>query len=122
MQEDDEIDLKKICLHLLPVPRNVQGRSFAPLFCNEAYKPREYVYSEYDFCHSVFTQDNRYVGKSPILMVRTNQWKLNYLSWGRSELFDLEKDPNEFTNVIDELENALIVRELTEIAERMHSL
>ena len=45
-----------------------------------------------------------------------------HLSWGRTELFDLEKDPNEFTNVIDELENAWIVRELTEIAERMHSL
>ena len=120
----EHIDLYPTLAELcdLPVPRNVQGRSFAPLFCNEAYKPREYVYSEYDFCHSVFTQDNRYVGKSPILMVRTNQWKLNYLSWGRSELFDLEKDPNEFTNVIDELENAWIVRELTEIAERMHSL
>jgi len=106
----------------LPAPKNIQGRSFAPLLCNETYEPREYVYSEYDFCHSVFTQDDRYVGKPPILMVRTDRWKLNCLSWARSEFFDLEKDPNEFTNVVDELGNAWIVRKLTEIAERMYSL
>ena len=52
-----------------------------PLFDNRTYQPREYAYSEYDFCHGVFTRDNRYVGNPPILMVRTDRWKLNYLSW-----------------------------------------
>ena len=35
-------------------------------------------------------------------MLRTDRWKLNYLSWGRSELFNLENDPGEFENVIDD--------------------
>jgi choline-sulfatase len=106
----------------LPEPENIQGHSFAPLLQNESYEPREYAYSEYDFCHGVFTQDNRYVGKPPILMVRTDRWKLNHLSWERSELFDLKNDPNEFTNVIDDPGNAGIVKELTAIAERTYAL
>ena len=49
-------------------------------------------------------------------MVRTDRWKLNYLSWERCELFDMEKDPGEFRNVIDDPGNAGIVKELTRIA------
>ena len=64
----------------------------------------------------MFTADDRFVGKPPILMVRTGKWKLNYLSWERSELFDLESDPAEFHNVIDDPGNAGIVKELTRIA------
>ena len=67
------------------------------------------------------TQDNRYVGKPPILMVRTDRWKLNHLSWARSELFDLKNDPGKFHNVIDDSGNAGIVKELTAIANRMYS-
>ena len=60
------------------------------------------------------------MGKPPILMVRTDRWKLNYLSWARSELFDLENDPNEFRNVIDDPANTSIARELTDIAKQMY--
>jgi hypothetical protein len=67
----------------------------------------------------VFTRDNRYVGKPPILMVRTDRWKLNYLSWSRSELFDLHNDPHKLRNRIDDSANAGIVKELTAIARRM---
>ena len=49
-------------------------------------------------------------------MVRTGKWKLNYLSWERSELFDLKNDPGEFRNAIDDSGNAGIVKELTRIA------
>ena len=120
----EHIDLYPTLAELcgLPTPENIQGRSFAPLLRNESYEPREYAYSEYDFCHSVFTRDNRYVGKPPILMVRTDRWKLNYLSWEKSELFNLEDDPNEFKNVIDKPANADVVKELTAIAERMYAL
>jgi hypothetical protein len=55
-------------------------------------------------------------------MVRTEKWKLNSLSWGRSELFDLEKDPGEFHNSIDESGNAGVVKELTAIARRMFAV
>jgi choline-sulfatase len=101
-------------------PKTIAGRSFAPLLTNLRYSPREFAYSEYYFCHNVFTRDNRYVGKPPILMVRTEEWKFNYLSWGRSELFDLRRDPGEFNNVIDETRNAGVAKELRAIAERLY--
>lgn len=119
----EQIDLYPTLAELceLPKPENIQGRSFASLLRNEAYEPREYAYSEYHFVHRDFTRDDRYVGKPPMLMVRTDQWKLNYLSWERSELYDLWNDPKEFTNVIDEPANADIAKELTDIAKRMYA-
>ena len=101
----------------LDVPAGIDGQSFAPLVMGGRHTPREWAYSEYYFCHRVFTADDRFVGKPPILMVRTDRWKLNYLSWERSELFDVQNDPGEHRNVIDEPGNSGIVRELTKIAE-----
>ncbi|MBK5291304.1 MAG: sulfatase-like hydrolase/transferase [Acidobacteriia bacterium] len=109
--------LAELCGHA--VPRGIHGRSVAGLVLNRRYAQREFAYSEYYFCHRVFTRDDRYVGKPPILMVRTAKWKLNYLSWGRSELFDLRKDPGEFRNCIDDRGNAGVAKELIAIARRM---
>jgi arylsulfatase A-like enzyme len=111
--------LAELCGHT--APKGLPGRSFAPLIQNRRYQPREFAYSEYYFCRSVFTRDDRYVGKPPILMVRTDKWKLNYLSWDRSELFDLGNDPQESQNRIDDPGNAPIAAELTKIAQRMFS-
>ena len=97
-------------------PAGIDGRSFAASVRGQRHDAREFAYSEYYFCRRVFTADDRFVGKPPILMVRTGKWKLNYLSWERSELFDLESDPAEFHNVIDDPGNAGIVKELTRIA------
>ncbi|MBK7928480.1 MAG: sulfatase-like hydrolase/transferase [Bryobacterales bacterium] len=109
--------LAGLCGHT--APKNLPGRTFAPLLRNRRYSQREFAYSEYYFCHNVFTRDDRYVGKPPILMVRTDRWKLNFLDWGRSELFDLQSDPGEFRNCIDDSGNAGIVSELQAIARRM---
>jgi hypothetical protein len=106
-----------LCGHT--APQEISGRSFAALVRNQRYTSREFAYSEYYFCRKVFTKDDRYVGKPPILMVRTGQWKLNYLSWAQSELFNLEKDPGEFHNCIDDTGNSGIAKELTAIAKRM---
>ena len=100
----------------LRAPRGIDGRSFAASVRGARHVAREFAYSEYYFCRRVFTADDRFVGKPPIRMVRTDRWKLNYLSWERSELFDLENDPREFRNVIDDAGNAGIVRELEKIA------
>jgi hypothetical protein len=54
-------------------------------------------------------------------MVRTDKWKLNFLDWDRSELFDLANDPGEFRNRIDDPANASILRELTGIARRVYA-
>ena len=102
-------------------PAGTAGRSLAPLLTGKRHQAREFAYSEYYFCRNVFTRDDRYVGKPPIIMVRTNEWKFNYLSWGRSELFDMRKDPGEFNNVIDNTGNSGVVRELRAIAERTYS-
>lgn len=100
----------------LPVPSRIDGRSFAPSIRGRAGEGREFAYSEYYFCRSVFTADNRFVGKPPILMARTKRWKLNYLSWERSELFDLENDPGETRNVHDQRGNSGIAKELVRMA------
>jgi arylsulfatase A-like enzyme len=100
-------------------PRDIAGRSFAPLLRGKRFTPREFAYSEYYFCRNVFTRDNRYVGKPPIVMLRTDRWKFNYLSWDRCELFDIQKDPGEFENRIDDTGNAGIVRELRMRAEKI---
>ncbi len=100
-------------------PKEIPGRSFAALLENRRYTAREFAYSEYYFCHNVFTRDDRYVGKPPILMVRTDRWKLNYLSWSRSELYAVRDDPGETRNLIDDTAQAGVVRELTAIARRM---
>jgi len=110
--------LAALCGH--DAPKNVPGRDFSALVTGRRYSPREYVFSEYYFCRTVFTRDNRYVGKPPILMVRTDRWKLNYLEQDRSELFDLANDPGEFRNCIDDSANAGVLRELTGIARRVH--
>ncbi len=97
-------------------PTGIDGQSFAASVRGQRHTAREFAHSQYYFCRTVFTADNRFVGKPPILMVRTDRWKLNYLSWERCELFDMEKDPGEFRNVIDDPGNAGIVKELTRIA------
>ncbi len=119
----EQVDLLPTITELcgLGAPSGIDGRSFAPLVQGGSYTPREHAYSEYYFCHNVFTADNRFVGKPPILMVRTDKWKLNYLSWERSELFDLAADPGEHHNVIDASGNAGIVKELSSVAERLYS-
>ena len=99
--------------------RKVQGRSFAPLLNGRRYAPREFAYSEYYFCRTVFTKEDCYVGKPPLLMVRTDRWKLNYLSWERCELYDTVADPGEFQNRIDDPKTAGTVKELKQIATRM---
>lgn len=110
--------LAELCGHA--APKELPGRSFVPLIRNQRYESREFAYSEYYFCRSVFTRDNRYVGKPPILMVRTKEWKLNYLPWSRSELYDMGKDPGEFQNRIDDPGCSGVAKELTAIAERMY--
>ncbi|MBM3782758.1 MAG: hypothetical protein FJW30_00275 [Acidobacteria bacterium] len=116
----EQIDLFPALTELcgLGAVKGLHGRSFAALLRGRRYTPREFAYSEYWFCRNVFTKDDRYVGKGPILMVRTDRWKLNYLDWGRSELFDLSNDPGEFINRIDDTGLGGVVKELTAIARR----
>lgn len=116
----EQIDLFPTLAELagFEAPTDIHGQSFLPFAEGQKLSAREFAYSEYDFCHRVFTADNRYVGKPPIRMVRTERWKLNYLSWARSELYDLEADPHEESNLINNPRYADVAKELTNLAER----
>lgn len=100
----EQVDLYPLLADLcgLPPPRQIHGRSFAPLLRGEPFTPRQAVFAQYDFCRNVFTRDDRYVGKPPLRMIRTQRYKLNHLDWGRDELFDLAADPGEHCNRIDD--------------------
>ena len=106
----------------LEAVKGIAGRDFSNLINNKRYTPREFAYAEYWFCRNVFTKDDRYVGKPPLRMVRADRWKLNHLSWDRSELFDVVNDPGEFNNRIDDPGLSGVVKELTSLADRQFSL
>lgn len=95
----------------LEEPRSCQGRSFAGLIAEGrgAYVPREAVFSE-NIIPEVITGGNLDlafeknkgidgVRHPDAKMVRTTRWKFNYYPEGYAELFDLERDPGETTNL-----------------------
>jgi choline-sulfatase len=106
-----------LCGH--EVPAGLHGQNLTATVTDNRRPFREFVYAEYYFCRNVFTRDNRYVGKPPIRMIRTDRWKLNHLEWDRSELFDLKTDPGEFRNRIDDRGSSSVKRELTEMVLRL---
>jgi arylsulfatase A-like enzyme len=106
----------------LPVPAEVQGRSFLPLLRGETTKHREHVVAEYS--------------ENEEAMVRTGRWKLAYGTGKRERkdgyttgrplpgrtvrLFDLESDPGELKNLASDPAQAERVRQLaTLLAEHM---
>jgi arylsulfatase len=95
----------------LPEPREVQGRSFAPLIADmgRPYTPHDAVFSE-NIIPEVITagkMDLRFekgrgvdgIRHPDAKMVRTDRWKYNYYPEGYSELYDLQSDPGEHTNL-----------------------
>lgn len=91
----------------VPVPPDMQGRSFAKLLAGESVPDWRasvyYHYYEFPQPHHV----------QPHYGVRTARHKLIYFyQIGEWELYDLEKDPHELTSIYDRPENAVLVREL----------
>ncbi|HEY2573962.1 MAG TPA: sulfatase-like hydrolase/transferase [Verrucomicrobiaceae bacterium] len=95
----------------LPEPRECQGRSFAPLIADmgRAYEPHTEVFSE-NVIPEVITGGNTEMpfekGKGvggirhpDAKMVRTERWKYCYYPDGYAELYDLQGDPGERTNL-----------------------
>ena len=80
-------DLFPTCCELagIPIPATVQGRSLAPVLAGRAERV-------HDFVTAYFTDSQR--------MIRDPRWKLaRYPQAGQVQLFDLETDPLELTNL-----------------------
>ncbi|WP_395743535.1 sulfatase [Prosthecobacter sp.] len=95
----------------LPEPREVEGRSFAPLIADmgRTYEPHTEVFSE-NIIPEVITggkndmpfEKGQGVGgiRHPdAKMVRTERWKYCYYPSGYAELYDLQADPLETKNL-----------------------
>jgi arylsulfatase A-like enzyme len=96
------------------IPKEMQGRSWAPLFKDAKAEFRKdwlYEYYEYPDAHKV----------RPHRGVRTEQWKLihYYTEPEEFELYDLEKDPWEKENLHGKAEHADRVKQLKQRLEEL---
>jgi arylsulfatase len=81
----------------IPIPSGVQGRSLMPLLTGQTAEHRDSVYMEYFDANLPFPIPPMMTG------VRTEKWKLILYDRPRTgELYDLENDPGEVTNLWDE--------------------
>ncbi|WP_232494537.1 sulfatase [Novosphingobium kaempferiae] len=109
-----------------PIPHGVQGRSLLPLMCGEAYPEAEFrsIYAEaglgglyYEQSDNVppsiagkqddgFDELNMVTQSGNQKMVRMGKWKLIYDMMGYGQLYDLDRDPDELTNLFNRPEVA----------------
>lgn len=72
----------------VPVPATVRGKSLAPILHRETDTHREQVYGAY---------------RDVQRMVRTDRYKyIHYPQTGKEQLFDIETDPHEMRNLLDD--------------------
>ncbi|WP_350226660.1 sulfatase/phosphatase domain-containing protein [Naasia aerilata] len=98
------IDLLPTVLDLLGVPdarrADLDGRSLLPVIAGEGAD--EPVFSEYHL-EKVW---------APCFMIRRGRWKYVYVHGHDRQLFDLQEDPNEWTDLSGRPEHAAIEAEL----------
>jgi arylsulfatase A-like enzyme len=120
----------------LPIPRLVQGRSFAPLLDGKSYQPRQDIFTEltyhdyYDPRRAIRTETHKLIVNfttAPAFMDPSQAWRPQsdvVVPANRAlayhphvELYDLARDPWEGTDVSDQPEYAPI---RTALLKRLH--
>ena len=107
----------------LPVPEHLQGTSYVPLLENPDATWKTAAYSQ--FLLGRYGRTKTIDGEQMGYAIRTDQYRyVEWYSWNKEEnkadnlisreLFDHNTDPQENRNIIAEIENKLIVEELSE--------
>ena len=82
------------------LPENIDGRSLVPIINGTQSKVRDLLYTGYKDCQR---------------SIRDERWKLiRYPLVNQTQLFDLQADPHELTNLADKPEHAAKVAEMME--------
>jgi iduronate 2-sulfatase len=81
----------------LPIPGNLQGKDLAPIFDNPSVKVRDVA-----ICSS---------------LTRTERWAYLY-GKGGGELYDMDKDPQQYTNLAKNPEYAPVLKTMVELRQK----
>lgn len=92
----------------LTPPKDLHGISLRPVLDDPSRTVKQ----------AAFTQVRR--GDSPGHSVRTERWRYNEWDWGKQgiELYDHEKDPNEFTNLAKDPKYKDVIAELKKLMRK----
>jgi len=97
----------------LDIPGRMTGRSLRPLLEEDADEHREFVRCEYYSALSLLAPGRENWRGSYGTMIRTDRYKLVvYHNAGTGELFDLEKDPDEYENLWESSDHRSVRLEL----------
>jgi arylsulfatase A-like enzyme len=100
----------------VPAPKTMQGRDFAPLYC-EAKKPAPPWRDEFFYEHAIIGSKDRI--PSSQALVRHDAKYILWPDFQYEELFDLKADPQEQKNLIADLTRA---KQLAEMKQRFAKL
>lgn len=91
-----------------PIPPEVESQSLVPVMTGKAGKARDCLFTAYRSCQRA---------------VRDPRWKIiRYPLVDQTQLFDLEKDPNELDNLAGKPEHAAKVKEMMALLEQQQKL
>jgi arylsulfatase len=96
----------------LKIPLSVQGKSMLPLI-----EGRSTTHKDAVFAYNYFYNAETHLTKT---MIRCERWKLVEANDFKGELYDMENDPRETNNLIDQPEYATLIADLRTKILRWH--